>query len=83
MLFLEIEELRAFEMNIEPFNIELPDMIKYFRMVQEADRPLLIRGSVTGDELKLLLDNLDPAGLYLYIMVEDMRDVDNLKKILP
>ncbi len=69
-------------MNIEPFNIPCKDMIKYFQMVQNADRPLLIRGSIEPDELRLLLDNLDPAGLYLYIMVKDKEEADRLRKIL-
>ena len=80
--FLEIEEIRAFQMNIESFNIPCKDMLKYFEMVQNADRPLLIRGSIEPDELRLLLDNLDPAGLYLYIMVKDQEEADRLRKIL-
>ena len=81
--FLEIEEIRAFELNLEPFNIRLEDMIAYFRTVQRADRSLLIRGSVTPDELNLLLNELDPAGLYLYIMVKDLREMEVLRKMLP
>ena len=80
--FLEVKEIRAFEMNIEPFNIGLRDMIRYFQMVQEADRPLLVRGSIKADELKLLLDELDPAGLYLYIMVQDLREAESCRKLL-
>ena len=80
--FLEIEEIRAFQMNIESFNISCKDMIPYFQMVQQADRPLLIRGSLEPDELRLILDSLDPAGLYLYIMVKDYEEADRLKKIV-
>ena len=32
--------------------VPVEGMIEYFRMVQEADRPLLIRGSLTPDEAK-------------------------------
>lgn len=80
--FLEIEEIRAFQINIEPFNIPCKEMIPYFRMVQAADRPLLIRASVSQDELKLLLDSLDPAGLYLYIMVQNLQEADRLRNLL-
>jgi hypothetical protein len=80
--FLEIEELRCFEINIEPFNIPVEGMIKYFRMVQEADRPLLIRGSLTEDEARLLMDSLDPRGLYLHIMPGSKEEVDVLRPIL-
>lgn len=79
--FLEIAELRGFEINIESFNIPVKDMIPYFRMVQDADRPLLIRGSVAEDELRLLLDSLDPRGLYLHLMPESREEVDRLGRV--
>ena len=52
--FLEIDELRGFEINIESFNIPVAEMIPYYRMVQDAGRPLLIRGSLTLDEARLI-----------------------------
>jgi hypothetical protein len=80
--FLEIEELRCFEINIEPFNIPVEGMIKYFRMVQEAGRPLLLRGSFTEDELRLVTDSLDPRGLYLHIMPKGKEEIDAFRPIL-
>ena len=80
--FLEIDELRCFEINIESFNISVKDMIPYFKMVQDADRSLLIRGSATADEIRLLMDSLDPRGLYLHLMPENKAEIDTLKPIL-
>jgi hypothetical protein len=80
--FLEIEELAGFEINIEPFNIPVKDMIGYFRRVQEAKRPLLIRGSLEEDELRLVLDSLDARGLYLHILVKDMQEIETLRPIV-
>jgi hypothetical protein len=80
--FLEIEELGCFEINLEPFNIPVEGMIRYFKMVQDADRPLLIRGSVSEDEARLLIDSLDPRGLYLHIMPKNKKEVDLLRPIL-
>jgi hypothetical protein len=80
--FLEIEELRCFEINIEPFNIPVAGMIKYFQLVQDADRSLLVRGSLTGDELRLLLDSLDPRGLFLHIMPRGKEEIDTLRAIV-
>jgi hypothetical protein len=80
--FLEIEEIRCFEINIESFNITVKDMIKYFQMVQKADRPLLIRGSFEEEELRILLDSLEYQGLYLNIMVKDMKEVESLRPLL-
>jgi hypothetical protein len=80
--FLEIEELRCFEINIEPFNIPVGGMLEYYRRVQDAGRPLLIRGSLTQDEARLLIDSLDPRGLYLHIMPESKQEADALRTIL-
>ncbi len=80
--FLAIEELRCIEINIESFNIPVPGMIEYFRRVQEADRPLLIRGSLSPDEARLVVDSLDPRGLYLHLMPESQEEVDVLRPIL-
>ncbi|MAE61673.1 MAG: hypothetical protein CMJ49_09995 [Planctomycetaceae bacterium] len=80
--FIEIEELRCFEINLEQFNISVKDMIKYFQMVQNSNRPLLIRGSLTQDEARLIMDGLDPCGLYLHIMAETRNEPDALRPIL-
>ncbi len=80
--FLEIEEVQCFQINIEPFNIPVKDMIKYFRQVQEADRALLIRGSLTEEELRTLLNSLEPHGLYLHIVVKDMEEIESLGPLL-
>ena len=80
--FLEIEELRCFEINIEPFNIPVKGMIEYFTMVQKAERSLLTRGSVTADEARLLIDSLDPRGLYLHLMPDSREEADVLRPIL-
>ncbi len=80
--FLEIEEIRCFEINIEKFNITVKDMIPYFRRVQEAKRPLLIRGSFDEDELRLVCDSLDPRGLYLHIIIEKKEEYEPLRPIL-
>ena len=80
--FLEIEDLRCLEINIEAFNIPVKDMIKYYHVVQKADRSLLIRGSVTPDEMRLLLDELEPQGLYLHLVVESKEEIDSLQSAL-
>ena len=80
--FLEIEELRCLEVNIEPFNIPVKDMIPYYQRIQTADRPLLIRGSVTPDEMRLILDSLEPQGLYLHIVVNKQQEIDALRPVL-
>jgi hypothetical protein len=83
-LLLEIEEIRCFEVNYEPDTggPAMAGMIPAFRKIQAAQRPLLVRGSFTADELRLLRDSLDPRGLYLYIMVRSRDEVDTLRPVL-
>ena len=57
-------------------------MIPFYRMIQEAGRPLLVRGSFTSEELGQMLEALTPTGLYLYIMVESLEEIDPLRRVL-
>lgn len=82
-LILEIEEIHCLQVNYE-VNSGGPDihgMIPYFRKIQAANRALIIRGTFAPDELRVLIDALDPRGLYLYIMVANMREVGTLRPI--
>ena len=81
--FLEVEEIRCYEVNYELRAAARrgEGMIPFFRMIQRAGRPLLVRGSFTPDEARLMMDALDPRGLYLYIMVADAAEVDALRPV--
>ena len=83
-LFLEVQEIRCFQVNYEPHSGGPPiaGMLPAFRQIQAADRPLLIRGSFTPEELRLLVDSIDPRGLYLYIMVASRTEADTLRTVL-
>jgi hypothetical protein len=79
---LEISEIKAFEINNDVGGPPVAEMVPYFQMVQKAKKPLVIRGSLTAEELKLLLGSLDPEGLYLYIMVNDIKEVEVLRPLV-
>jgi len=79
---LEIEEIRCFEINHDVSGPPLAKMIPYFQQVQKVRRPLLIRGSFNPQEMQLLLDSLEPRGLFLYIMVNTMQQVEALRKVI-
>ncbi len=83
-LFLEVEEIRCFQVNYELQSGGPPiaGMIPDFRKIQAADRCLLVRGSFTPDELRVIMDSLDPRGLYLYIMVGSLAEVETLRPVL-
>jgi hypothetical protein len=80
--FLEVEEIGCFEINNDASGPGLAAMVPFFRTVQEAGRSLLIRGSFASEELRLLMDSLDPCGLFLLIMVKEKREVDALKHLV-
>ncbi len=79
---LEIEPLRCLEINNDVGGPPVSEMAPYFARVQRAGRSLLIRGSFTPDELRLLMDTLEPRGLYLYIMVREPAEIDRLRPIV-
>ena len=79
---LELEGISAFEVNRDVSGPSLEVMIPYYRMVQDAGRPLLVRGSFNPSELSDMLESLAPTGLYLYIMVENLAEIEPLRRVL-
>jgi hypothetical protein len=80
--FLEIEELSCLEINNDAIGPPLAEMVPYFQMVQRAERSLLIRGALSPDDARLLMDALDPRGLYLLVVVKDHREAAALRPLL-
>lgn len=79
---LEIDALRCLEINNDVGGPPVSEMVPHFRKVQKAGRSLLVRGSFSESDLKLLMDSLDPRGLYIYIMVQDEAEIEKLKPIV-
>jgi hypothetical protein len=80
--FLEIEEIKCFEINNDACGPPVKEMVPYFQMVQKAKRPLLIRGSFNPEEMRLLMNSLEPQGLFLNVMVKTMEEVEALKPLV-
>ncbi|MDW7659053.1 MAG: hypothetical protein SCM11_17940 [Bacillota bacterium] len=74
--FLDIHEISCFQVNNDVSGPPVSQMIPYFRKIQKAGKPLLIRGSFSPDELRALMGALDPRGLYLYIMVGSRQEIE-------
>jgi hypothetical protein len=79
--FLEIDEIQCLEVNNDVGGPPIDRMASYYRRIQEAGKPLLVRGSFTPDELRLLMDHLEPRGLFLNIMVRDMKEIEMLRPL--
>jgi hypothetical protein len=82
--FLQIEQIRCFQVNYEKTSggPDVAGMLPCFRMIQQAGRPLLIRGSFAPEELRQLVDGLDHRGLFLYIMVSSLDEIKALQPAL-
>lgn len=80
--FLEIEEIRCFEVNNDACGPPVARMTPYFQRIQRAGRPLLIRGAFTEEELRLLMDSLEPRGLFLNIMISELREIESLRPLV-
>jgi hypothetical protein len=79
---LDVPTIRCLEINNDVGGPPVSWLIPYLQKVQKAKKPLLVRGSFTPDEMRLVMDSLEPAGLYLYIMIKDMREVEALRPIV-
>lgn len=79
--FLEIEEIQCYEINNDALGPPVAELIPHLRRVQDRGKPLLIRGSFTPEELRLVVDSLGPRGLFLNIMVRDIAETEPLRRI--
>ena len=79
---LEIPGLNCFEVNNDVGGPPVSWLVPHLRKIQNAKKSLLVRGSFNADEMRLLMGSLDPAGLYLYIMIKDIREAECLRTII-
>ena len=69
-LFLQIEEIECFQINVDTTGMTLAEEIPYLQKVQDAGRCLLLRGQYTPQDLELVKNHLDPAGLAVQTVLE-------------
>ena len=70
-----------FEVNHDALGPPLKAMVPYYRRIQDAGKPLLLSGSFLPGEMRLLMDSLDPRGLFLNIMAESEREIEELRPL--
>jgi hypothetical protein len=80
--FLEIAEIACFQINKDALGPSTAAMIPHYQKVQQAGKPLLIRGAFDAEELRLLLDSLEPRGLFLNIMADSVTQIEALRPLL-
>lgn len=80
--FLEIGEIGCYEVNHDAAGPPVRRMVPHFQKIQRAGKPLLVRGALNEEEVRLLMDSLEPRGLFLYMMVRDEREADRLRPLV-
>jgi len=79
---LDVKGIKAFEVNNDVGGPPVSEMIEFIKKIQAHERPVIFRGAFTNDEMKEIMDNLDPSGLYLHIMIQDDMEVEILRKTI-
>lgn len=79
--FLEIDEIQCYEVNNDALGPPVAVLVPHLRKIQARGKPLLVRGSFSPEELRLVVDSLDPRGLFLNIMVRDLAETEPLRTI--
>jgi hypothetical protein len=78
---LEIDEIRCYEVNNDALGPPVAKLIPYLQKIQACGKPLLVRGGFTAEELRLVMDSLEPRGLFLNIMVREIAETEPLRRI--
>jgi len=67
----------VFQINRDLVGMRTEEMIPYLKRVQDQKRRLLIRGSMTKDDLRLIHTNLSPTGLILQIVLDKADETED------
>lgn len=79
---LAVEQIKAFEINHDVGGPPIEWLIPHLQKVQAAGRPMILRGDFTTEEVRKLMDSLDPVGLYIYILVKDRAEADPFRPLV-
>jgi hypothetical protein len=78
---LEVDEVRCYEVNNDALGPPVAKLAPHLQKIQARRKPLLVRGSFTPEELRLVMDSIEPRGLFLNIMVRDVAETEPLRRI--
>lgn len=78
---LEVEDIKAFEVNKDVGGPPMEWIMPYLQKIQAAGRSLILRGDFTPEDARLIMDSLNPAGLYIYSLVQERKEVEPLRAI--
>jgi len=76
--FLSVGGIRAFQVSKDAGQVDLSVMIAALRKVQQAGKPLILKGQFTSDDLKLLKRQLSAQGLCLQPVVGRIEEAEEM-----
>ncbi len=72
-LLLEVREVAAIQVRVDPVGPDLKDLLPYFKKIQER-KPLIVGGSFISRDIDWLSDNLQPGWLEIIAEESPIRD---------
>lgn len=79
---LAVKEIKAFEINHDIGGPPIEWLIPHLQKVQAAGVPLILRGEFKPDEIRKIMDSLEPEGLYIYTIVKDRKETDAIRPLV-
>jgi hypothetical protein len=80
--FLEIEEIDVFQVNRDVGGMDLKEMLPYLHKIQESKRCLIVRGTLTQRDLRLIKESLRSEGLLIQIVVNGCEEAEELQDVI-
>ena len=79
---LDIPQIRVFQVSKDAGRTALPDMIPALKKVQQAGRPLIVKGQFNKYDIDLLKENLSVRGLCIQPVVRGLKEAEEMLPVL-
>ena len=76
--FLEVSQIRAFQLTKDQGSAKLENMILGLKKIQEAGKPLIVKGVFDDNDLRLIKKNLSVTGLCLQPVVSNVEEAEQM-----
>jgi hypothetical protein len=76
--FLEVSQIRAFQVTKDLGGTKLSDMMPALLKIQQAGKPLIVKGEFDDADLKIMKGDLSPRGLCIQPVVGNLTEAQEL-----
>lgn len=81
-LFLQIEEIKCFQINMDTTGMTLAEEMPYLQKIQQAERCMLLRGNYSLEDLKLIKNHLDSSGLAVQTVLSSVEEAERYRIVV-